>query len=326
MVSKRQVLFIADTISCFNLSTDSTYLCMLTCKDMGIEVFYCTQRDLLCTKDYNSNACTVKAHVTKLNIIHGTNNIYNPDWYSFCEQEVVDLRVFDCVLVRKDPPFDLEYYMMTQILSIAANYGVRIYNSPEVLRNYNEKMATLLFPDLIAPFIISKHKEELLQFIERNGDCIIKPINMMAGAGVIKTSSDDSNFLVLLEISSHNFTQAIMVQKFIPEVRKGDRRVFIINGTIIDYCLVRLPPANAVRSNIAVGGTGVVEPLDNVTREIATKVAQWAITIKGLNFIGLDIIGNYLNEINITSPTGLHQIYKHSGINGARIWLESSLS
>ncbi len=325
MGTKKQVLFITDTISHFNLNTDSTYLCMLTCKDMGIEVFYCKQNDLLSTKDNINNVCIVKANVTKLDILQGTNNIYNPDWYCFCEQNVVDLRVFDCVLVRKDPPFDLEYYMMTQILSIASGYGVKIYNSPEVLRNYNEKMATLLFPELIAPFIISKCKNELLKFIELNGDCIIKPINMMAGAGVIKTARDDSNFLVLLEISTHNFTQAIMIQKFIPEIQKGDRRVFIINGVVLDYCLVRLPAENAIRSNIATGGTGVVEPVDNITRKIATQVAQWSLKVKGLNFIGLDIIGSYLNEINITSPTGLHQIYQHSGINGARIWLASIL-
>jgi glutathione synthase len=317
----KKILFIADDIAKFNLATDTTYLTMLTCYDMGIEVFYCTVKDL-----YVADGSKVFASVQNVEILYSLDKLYTPNWYKIGTAQKLDLVEFDTVLVRKDPPFDLEYYMMTQILSIAIQNGAKIFNHPDALRNYNEKLTTLQFPHLVVPSIVSKDKKQLLEFVEYNQDCIIKPLNMMAGAGVLKTNKEDSNLSVLLELSSQNFSQTIIVQKFIPAVALGDRRVFIINGKVLDYCLVRIPANNSVRSNIAAGGTGVVEALTQETREIAQEVADWANNIMNLNFIGLDIIGGYLNEINITSPTGLHQIYKHTGVNGAELWLKACLA
>lgn len=322
MASK--ILFIADNIDNFNTDTDTTYLIMLSCKDMIVDVYYCNQNHLFVTN--NGYNCVVKAKVYKLDVQYGCDQIHclKQRWYYIEQKLILDLNEFDAILVRKDPPFDLEYYMMAQLLNIASNYGAKIFNRPHDLICYNEKLSTLQFPQFIAPFIISKNKKELLAFIKQNDACIIKPINMMAGAGVIKTANDDPNLLALLEISSSNFNTTIMVQKFIPAITEGDKRVFIINGVVLKYCLIRTPVANSIRSNIAAGGKATVSVIDDQTLAIAQSVALWSLNT-GLSFIGLDIIGNYLNEINITSPTGLCQIYQHSGVNGAKLWLDHCL-
>jgi glutathione synthase len=235
----------------------------------------------------------------------------------------INLNEFDAVLVRNDPPFNMEYYYLTQILELLEKSGTtKVINHPRALRNFNEKLAILNFPELITPTIVSKSKDVLRDFISSHGVCVAKPIDMMAGRGVFRISPDDPNQNVILETLTNYFIQTIMVQKYIPEVVEGDKRIFIINGQVVDYCLYRIPPNGQIRGNLAVGGRGEVHKLTPKDYAIALHVAKW-LNAHGIIFAGIDVIGNYLTEVNITSPTGAHQVLKNSGINVTELVLKT---
>lgn len=312
-----KLLIISDPIDKFNINGDTTYLLMLTAKDLGYEIYNCQPKELFLE---NNNSY---ANVRTLEINHGTNLIHStPDWVSVIEaNEHVNLNNFDIIMVRNDPPFDMEYYYLTQILEFAEKAGVKVVNPAACLRNFNEKLAILNFPELITPTLVSRDKKVIFDFIAKHGNCVAKPIDMMAGRGVFKISPEDPNQAAILENLTDYYTQSIMVQKFIPEVVLGDKRIFIVNGKIIDYCLYRIPQNGQIRGNLAVGGRGEVHRLVESDYEIAMPVAKW-LSAHNISFVGIDVIGKCLTEINITSPTGAQQIFRDTGINVTRILLE----
>lgn len=316
----KKILIIADPLDKLNIMGDSTYLMMLTAKDMGFSVSYCHPSDL-----YSLNNQAL-ANVAELDIVHGMADIYTTKhWYQVVKiLSGVDLINFDAVLVRNDPPFNLEYYYLTQILELAENAGVKILNNPRSLRNCNEKLTILNFPELITPTLVSKNKQVIMDFIAQHGVCVAKPIDMMAGRGVFRISNDDPNQGAILESLTDYYTQTIMVQKFIPEVIYGDKRIFIINGEVVSHCLYRIPQSGQIRGNLAVGGRGEVYPLNEDDYKIANVVAKW---LKEQNIIiaGIDVIGTCLTEVNITSPTAMHQIYQQGGVNVAELILNTLL-
>jgi glutathione synthase len=234
----------------------------------------------------------------------------------------VNLTHFDAILVRNDPPFNLEYYYLTQILELAERSGVKVLNKPSALRNFNEKLAILNFPELITPTLVSKNKQVILDFILEHGVCVAKPIDMMAGRGVFRIANDDPNQGAILESLTDYFTQTIMVQKFIPEVIHGDKRIFIIDGKIVDHCLYRIPQNGQIRGNLAVGGRGEVHPLNAEDYRIAEEVAKW-LKQNEILIAGIDVIGTCLTEVNITSPTAMQQIYQQAGVNVAELILKT---
>ncbi len=256
------------------------------------------------------------AHVTELQITHGVDKIHSTkEWFN-CKQVVqnYDLANFNAIYVRNDPPFNMEYYYLTQILDLCEAKGTKIFNHPTLLRNCNEKLTILNFPELITPTLVSKDKQTILDFIDAHGICVAKPIDLMAGRGIFRITNDEPNKNAILESLTDYYSQTIMVQKFIPEVIHGDKRIFIINGEVISHCLYRIPQNGEIRGNLAVGGRGEVHPLSESDYHIANTVAKW-LNQKGIMIAGIDVIGKCLTEVNVTSPTAMQQIYRDAKIN-----------
>ena len=311
MIKMRKILFIGDNLDSFKLMTDSTYLLMLGAKKLNYQIFYCHASDIYSLDNQ------VYADLTQLNILPSLDgDFYNVNkWYEKLDLYTqVSLTEFKAVMVRTDPPFNMEYYYLTQMLSLAEKSGVRVINNSASLRNFNEKLAILNFPKLITPTLVSKSKQAINKFIDKHGECVAKPIDLMGGRGVFKIAKKEVNRSAIIETLTDFYSQTIMVQKFIPEVVLGDKRIWIINGEVIDYCLYRIPQNGEIRGNIASGGRGEVHKLTESDYKLANEVAPW-LREQGIIFAGLDVIGNYLTEINITSPTGTHQIYQHARIN-----------
>jgi glutathione synthase len=308
---QKKILFVCDSLEHFNLKTDTTYFLMVTAAELNLEVAYCYTQDLYLENNQAfANPTTIKL-LAKNSDEPGT---IMPWFMREVTQHQINLNEFAAVLVRNDPPFDMEYYYLTQILSLAEHHGARIFNNSNVLRNFNEKLAILNFPELITPTIVTKNKTVIKEFLAKHEDCVIKPLDLMAGRGIFKLSLADPNCAVILENSTNYFTQTVMVQKFIPEVIYGDRRIFIVHGEVIGHCLYRIPESGAIRGNIAAGGHGEVHPLTKDDYVIANCVAKWLVA-HNIVFAGIDVIGNKLTEVNITSPTGTRQIFNYSGIN-----------
>jgi len=314
----KKILIISDPLEKFRITGDTTYLLMLTAHDLGFEIYQCQPENLFALGNQ------AYAKINRIDINHSLQNIHNDTpWYTKTNTLTdYNLASIDIIMVRNDPPFNMEYYYLTQILELAERNGAKVINPASTLRNFNEKLAILNFPELITPTLVSRGKEIINQFIAKHDICVAKPIDMMAGRGVFRVSTDDPNQAAILENLTNYFSQTIMVQKFIPEVVNGDKRIFIINGQVIDYCLYRIPQGGQIRGNLAVGGRGEVHPLTNDDYHIAGKVAEWLVK-NNIIFAGIDVIGKCLTEINITSPTGAQQILHESGINVTELLLKA---
>ncbi|HMT02990.1 MAG TPA: glutathione synthase [Burkholderiales bacterium] len=309
----KKILFICDPLDSFKIKTDTTYFLMLTASELNYSIFYCYPQDI-----YADNEI-IKANVIKIQITKKSQI----NWYEEQSKNILHhLDYFNAVFVRNDPPFNMEYYYLTQLLTLAEEQGVKVLNNSNSLRNFNEKLSILNFPQLITPTTITKNKNVIIEFLNKHEECVIKPLDEMAGRSVFKISINDFNKNTIIETITNYFTKTIMLQKFIPEVKHGDKRIFIVNGQVIDMCLLRIPPKMQIRSNIALGGTGEVQKISKEDFNLSNTVAQWLIK-KNIVFAGLDVIGNYLNEINITSPTGTQQIFENSGINIPKLLLEN---
>ncbi len=227
----------------------------------------------------------------------------NPEhWFDLGEKETIDLDQLDVVLMRKDPPFDNEYIYSTYILEAAEAKGTLIVNNPQSLRDCNEKVFATQFPQCCPPVVVSRNSDILRQFHQQHGDVIFKPLDGMGGAGIFRCKADDPNIGVILETLTLFGQQQIMAQRFIPEIKAGDKRILVIDGEPVPYALARVPAEGETRGNLAAGGQGVPQPLTDRDRWIVDQVAP-TLKAKGLIFVGLDVIGDYLTEINVTSPT-----------------------
>lgn len=314
-----KILFICDPITNFKLQGDSTIALMVAANELGYTVHYALPKDIFAINNI------AFANVTPLDVLIKPNDLSSvqPKWFK--EHNMLysrDLTEYRAVMVRNDPPIDMEYYFLTQILTLAENNGAKIVNNTFALRNFNEKLSILHFPQFITPTMVARDKTVILQFIEQHGDCVVKPLDQMGGRGVLKLAHDDVNIIPILELSTNYFKTSVMVQKFIPEVVDGDRRVFIVDGRVISHCLHRIPPDNQIRGNLAAGGRGEVYPVTEDDYIIADEVAKW-LNKHNILLAGLDIIGNKLTEINITSPTAIRQIFAKSDIDIAKLIIES---
>lgn len=312
-----KILFICDPLASFNLETDTTLFLMLQAQVQGYEVYYCRNNEL------SASAQTVKciAHQLEITIsldeLKALNNQSKIQWYKELASTETEITNFEIVVVRPNPPFNMEYYYLTQILSIAEKLKVKVINPSYALRNFNEKLAILNFPHLITPTIVTQNKKLIYEFLMAHEECVIKPLDLMAGQGIFKLNAQDVNLSVIIETLTQNYTQTIMLQKFIPKVKEGDKRIFVVNGEVIEYGLLRTPQTNQIRSNTALGGISTVTLVNQGEFITAQEVGIW-LKSQGIIFAGLDIIDNKINEINITSPTGIRQIFKHANINIAQ--------
>ncbi|MBI2307021.1 MAG: glutathione synthase [Rhodocyclales bacterium] len=242
------------------------------------------------------------------------------DWYRAHAAQT--LRLADCgaVLMRKDPPFDIEYVTATWLLEQAEREGARVFNRPRALRDHSEKLALAEFAGFAPPSLVTRDATRLAAFIEREGDTILKPLDGMGGRGVFRVRGDDPNRNVIIETLSGDGARSVMAQRFLPAIADGDKRVLLIGGEVVPYCLARVPKPGETRGNLAVGGFGEVRPLTARDREIGAALAP-VMAARGLLFVGIDVIGDCLTEINVTSPTCMVEIAKGSDVDPAALFV-----
>lgn len=308
-------LFVADPLEGFKIKKDTTFAMMRECVKRGMEIYACEVGDLFWTSGE-----PVKARVSRLALNLGQET----QWFTREKISEEPLRDFSAVLMRKDPPFDVEYFYATHLLSHAQREGARVFNDPTALREHPEKLAILNFPHLISPTLVSKNPAQIKAFHQTHQDIILKPLDGMGGKGIYRVKSDGLNLGSLIETLNMEGTQTVMVQRFIPEIKSGDKRILLINGKPVPYCLARIPQGSEVRGNLAAGGLGVAQALTAKDMEIAKELGPILIE-KGLFLVGLDVIGERLTEINVTSPTCFQEITDQTGFDVAAHFVDELL-
>jgi len=244
------------------------------------------------------------------------------DWYRIGERTAVGLETFDAVMMRKDPPFDMEYIYSTYLLELAERQGAWVINNPRAVRDHNEKLAIARFPKFTVPTLVTREEGLIRAFLAEHGDIVVKPLDGMGGTSVFRLHRQDYNIGVVIETVTHNGRRTVMAQKFIPEIARGDKRVLIIDGEPVPYSLARIPKPGETRGNLAAGGTGVAQPLSARDLEIAHAVGP-ELKAAGLLLVGLDVIGDYLTEVNVTSPTCMREIADQTGFNVAAMTIDA---
>jgi glutathione synthase len=244
------------------------------------------------------------------------------DWYRAHESETRALADFDAVLMRKDPPFDLEYVVSTWLLSAAVREGARVFNAPDAVRDHNEKLAIAEFPQFCVPTVVTREAAQLQAFIEQEKDVVVKRLDVMGGENVFRVRRDDPNRNVIVEIMSQGGGRTVMAQRFIPEIAAGDKRVILIAGQAVPHVLARIPKPGESRGNLAAGARGVAQPLSPRQREIASALGP-VLSQRGLLLVGLDVIGDWLTEVNVTSPTGFREIQDQTGFDVSGMFLDA---
>ena len=246
----------------------------------------------------------------------------NDHWFDAAAHEQSVLADFSAVIMRKDPPFDMEYFYSTLLLEHAELQGAKVFNRARALRDYNEKFAITKFPQFTVPMLVTRDGARLQRFIDEQGDTILKKLDGMGGAGIFRVRKDDPNRNAIIEVQADNGAQSVMAQRYIPEISQGDKRILIIAGKPVPYCLARIPKAGETRGNLAAGGRGVAQPLSKRDVEIAEALGP-KLLADGLIFVGLDVIGDYLTEVNVTSPTCMVEIFDQTGFDSASLFVEA---
>jgi glutathione synthase len=243
-------------------------------------------------------------------------------WFEERGTRAVPLKDFDAILMRKDPPFDSEYFYATHLLEQAERDGARVFNKPGALRDHPEKLAIMEFPQFIGPTLVTRDEADIKRFHAEHGDIILKPLDGMGGMGIFRVGPDGLNLGSITETLNRHGAQSLMVQKFLPEIIDGDKRVLVIGGKPVPFCLARIPQGSEVRGNLAAGGKGVARPISARDREIAEALGP-ILHGRGLLLVGLDVIGNCLTEINVTSPTCFQEIFDQTGCDVAVLFIDA---
>jgi glutathione synthase len=311
-------LFVADPLEAFNIKKDTTFSMMREAARRGHALFACEVKDLMWER-----GAKVATHVRAITLT-GTK----PAWFSEeavaagTQRKRIALADFDAVVMRKDPPFDSEYFYATHLLEQAEREGARVFNRPAALRDHPEKLAILEFPQFIAPTLVTREPDELKRFHAEQGDIILKPLDGMGGTGIFRVGSDGMNLGSIVETLNARGAHTVMAQRYVPEIVKGDKRVLVIAGVPVPFVLARIPQGNEIRGNLAAGGKGVAQPISGRDREIAEHIGP-ILAARGLMLIGLDVIGDSMTEINVTSPTGFQEISDQSGFDVAKVFVDA---
>ncbi|TDB48337.1 glutathione synthase [Photorhabdus luminescens] len=287
---------VMDPISSINIKKDTSFAMLLEAQRRGWELHYMEMSDLYLHQG------EARARTRLLQVENRPQQ-----WYQFDKEQDLALETLDVILMRKDPPFDTEYIYATYILERAEEKGTLIVNKPQSLRDCNEKLFTAWFPDLTPDTLVTRNAVQLREFHQKHGDVIFKPLDGMGGASIFRLKKDDPNVGVIIETLTEHGNRFCMAQNFLPAIKEGDKRVLIVDGEPIPYCLARIPAQGETRGNLAAGGRGEARPLSESDWAIARAVAP-TLKEKGLIFVGLDIIGDKLTEINVTSPTCAREI------------------
>ena len=300
------VAFLIDPIASLNPKKDSTLAMVRAALRRGWRVSCLEQADLFWRED------TPRATLRELTLDAGFLHTLDParapaDWYGLGPPEETDLATVDLVMMRKDPPFDLEYIYTTYFLEHVQDRGTPVVNDPRSLRDCNEKFFATWFPDCTPPLVITRRAERLMEFHAEHGDVVFKPLDGMGGMNIFRVRPDDPNLHVIIENLTELGGRQIMAQRYLPEIAEGDKRILLIDGEPVDYALARIPQQGESRGNLAAGGAGVGRPLSARDREIAERVGP-ELKRRGILFAGIDVIGDYLTEINVTCPTCIREL------------------
>jgi glutathione synthase len=292
---------VMDPIHTLNFKKDSTLAMLWAAQDRGWEIQYMEPGDLY-LRDGEA-----RAHMRPLDPLREA-----ACWWRLGDGEDAPLASLTAILMRKDPPFDMEFVYLTHMLSLAESAGSLVVNRASSLRDHNEKLFIARFPQCCVPTLVSADKTRLRRFAAEQGDIVMKPLHGMGGTAIFRTRADDVNLSTICEVLTGNGRTPVMAQRFIPEISAGDKRILMIDGQPVDHCLARIPAAGEARGNLAAGGRGVVQPLSDRDRWICDQVGP-VLREQGLLFVGLDVIGDYLTEINVTSPTCIREIEAATG-------------
>lgn len=299
----RRVAVLMDPIQKLKIHKDSSFAMLLEAQRRGIEVHVCEQRDL----GLRNGRAWLRTRQTRV--------IDDPaGWYEQAPAQVHDAAHFDWILLRKDPPFDGEYLYDTQMLERAEAVGVIVVNRPAALRDANEKLFTALFPQCCPPTLVARLPDDLREFVAEYGQCVVKVLDSMGGTSIFRVQPGDPNLNVIFETVTEEGTRAAMIQRYIPEIVNGDKRILVIDGEPVPYALARIPKAGEFRGNLARGGSGRGQALSERDHWICAEVGP-ELRRRGLIFVGLDVIGDYLTEVNVTSPTCIRELDAQFGLN-----------
>ena len=309
------ILFIADPMANFKTYKDTTYAMMREAYTRGHTLFHTLATQLTVVSG------SVQTTVTPFTFI-GAQNDHDHAWFTVQTPFQAALNTFDAVIMRTDPPFDMQYLYATQLLTLAEQQGAHVFNSGQAMRDFNEKLAILNFPQFIAPTIVTTYAQQVKEFLSEYQDIIIKPLDGMGGMGIFRLTQSDPNINSILEMLMRMDTRTIMAQQYIPDIIKGDKRILVVDGEVVPFALARIPQNGETRGNLAAGGRGVAQKLTTRDKEIADTLAP-ELKKRGILLAGLDVIGDYLTEVNVTSPTGFQEITKQQNFDVAALFINA---
>ncbi len=306
------ILFIVDPLASFKIKKDTSFAMMREAQKRGHKVSACEVPHI----QWQRGEC-VKAQVQDLHLTGDANT-----WYEVTASREAWLKDFDAIIMRKDPPFDSEYFYATHLLSQAEREGAKVFNKASALRDHPEKLAIMEFPQFIGPTLVTRSADAIKAFHAEHQDIILKPLDGMGGMGIFRVGADGLNLGSIIETLNLDGAQSVMVQKFLPAIAQGDKRVLIISGKPVPFCLARIPQGGEVRGNLAAGGKGVAQAITDNDRSIAEAIGP-ILAARGLLLIGLDVIGTSVTEINVTSPTCFQEIFDQTGCDVAAIFIDA---
>ncbi|WP_286998557.1 MULTISPECIES: glutathione synthase [Comamonas] len=307
-----QLLFVADPLESFNTKKDTTFAMMREAQRRGHTIFATQPKDMSWQVGGK-----VMAQVREIRLTGDAHA-----WFEELAVAQQALAAFDAVLMRKDPPFDSEFFYATHMLTQAEREGAKVFNKPAALREHPEKMAVMEFPEVLGPTLITRSAQDIRAFHAQHQDIILKPLDGMGGMGIFRVGADGMNLGSIIETLNQQGATSVMVQKFLPEIALGDKRILIIGGKPVPYCLARIPQGGEVRGNLAAGGKGVAQPLSDTDRAIAQKLGPILVE-RGLLLVGLDVIGDKVTEINVTSPTCFQEIQQQTGCDVPALFVDA---
>lgn len=313
------LLFVADPLAHFKIDKDSTYAMMREAAQRGHALWACEPSEV----SWSEGRVLARTRpVSLLALDREAEQRPHAAWFRLGEAEERPLAGFDAVLMRKDPPFDQDYLYATYLLELAEVDGARVYNRPRALRDLNEKLTIARFPQFTVPTLVTSQERQIRAFLAKQGDIVVKPLNAMGGASVFRLRAGDANIGVTIEVLTRHGLTPIMAQRFIPEIRDGDKRILLIDGEAVPFCLARIPAPGETRGNLAAGGRGEARPLSARDRDIARALGP-VLKAAGILLAGLDVIGDWLTEVNVTSPTCFREITDQTGFDVAAMFMDA---
>ncbi|WP_397534046.1 glutathione synthase [Roseateles sp.] len=307
------LLFVADPLESFKTYKDTTFSMMREAARRGHQIWSCEPQDLV----WHSGGRVVARQARAITLTGDAKA-----WFNVVSTAELALAETDAVVMRKDPPFDSEYFYATHLLGQAEREGARVFNKPAALRNHPEKLAILEFPQFIGPTLVTRSDAAIRAFHAEHQDIILKPLDGMGGMGIFRVGPDGMNLGSIIETLNKDGAETVMVQRYLPAIKDGDKRVLLIGGQVVPFCLARIPQGSEIRGNLAAGGKGVAQPISARDREIAETLGP-ILAARGLLLVGLDVIGDSLTEINVTSPTGFQEITNQSGFDVAKMFVDA---